>query len=41
MKECFGKRWKAYPKCKDCKDVMNCSIITLERKFGDKAEVIA
>ena len=38
-KECYGDRQEAWDKCEKCKDIMMCSIITLQGKHP-KARII-
>ena len=39
-KDCYGKRLEAYDKCEQCDIILHCSIITLEKQFGDKIEIV-
>lgn len=41
MKECHGKRWKAYPKCESCPEIEECSFETLARLLQKKGVVVS
>jgi len=43
MKECFGKRMKAYKKCEvpeDCPDLTECSFATLARVLYKEGNIV-
>lgn len=40
MKSCYGKRLKNKDECAKCKEMEQCSIITLEIIFDDKIVIV-